>query len=116
MYSPDSSQLHAVREHIAGNHRRLRAIVESPGFRRTVGRLEGEQMQRVPLGFPRDHEAAVYLKYRQFLAGCEYPPEYACSPRFYAGVLNVLRRVAPLIRFLNEPLLKGRPSTLLRAR
>ncbi len=30
----DTPQLAAVREHIAGNHTRLRAIVESPGFRR----------------------------------------------------------------------------------
>ena len=32
MYSPETSQLLAVREHIAANHRRLRAIVESPAF------------------------------------------------------------------------------------
>ncbi len=46
LYAPDTSQLHAVREHIAANHRRLRAIVEAPGFRREVGRLEGERLQR----------------------------------------------------------------------
>ena len=55
MYAPDTSQLQAVREHIAANHRRLRAIVESPGFRRAVGRLDGEQLQRMPRGFPKDH-------------------------------------------------------------
>ena len=69
MYSPQTPQLHAVREHIAANPRKLRSIVESPGFRRRLGRLEGEQLQRVPRGFPRDHPAADYLKYRQFLAG-----------------------------------------------
>ena len=37
MYSPETSQLLAVREHIAANHRRLRAIVESPAFLRAVG-------------------------------------------------------------------------------
>jgi uncharacterized protein (DUF2461 family) len=87
--------------------RHLRAIVESPGFRRTVGRLEGERLQRVPRGFPRDHEAAEYLKYRQFLAGREFPSAFAYSARFYAGVLNVFRQIAPLTRFLNEPLLNG---------
>ena len=34
-----------------------------------VGTLEGERLQRVPRGFPKDHEAAEYLKFRQFLAG-----------------------------------------------
>jgi uncharacterized protein (TIGR02453 family) len=104
MYAPEPPQLQAVREHIAGNVGRLRAIVESPGFRRTVGALDGQRLQRVPRGFQKDHEAAEYLKYRQFLAGCEFPAHFATSPRFYSGVMTVFRHVAPLTRFLNEPL------------
>ena len=104
MYSPQTPQLQAVREHIATNLRRLRAIVESPGFRRQVGVLDGERLQRVPHGFPKDHPAAEYLKYRQFLAGREVPPAFACNAKFYATLLNVFRQVAPLARFLNEPL------------
>jgi uncharacterized protein (TIGR02453 family) len=38
MYAPDTSQLAIEREHIAANYKRLRAIVESPGFRTAVGR------------------------------------------------------------------------------
>jgi uncharacterized protein (TIGR02453 family) len=106
MYAPQTPQLHAVREHIAANSRRLRTIVASPAFRQAVGALEGEQLQRVPRGFPKDHEAAEYLKYRQFLAGREFPASFAASPKFYGGLLGVFRHVAPLIRFLNEPLLK----------
>jgi len=105
MYAPQTPQLQAVREHIAANVKRLRAIVESPGFRRQVGRLAGERLQRVPRGFPRDHEAAEFLKFRQFLAGREFAPALAASPRFYATLVSVFRRVAPLARFLNEPLL-----------
>jgi uncharacterized protein (TIGR02453 family) len=104
MYAPQTAQLQAVREHIAANVSRLRAIVESPGFRRQVGSLDGEQLQRVPHGFPKDHRAAAYLKYRQFLAGRELPAAFACSPRFYSTLVAVFRQVAPLARFLNEPL------------
>jgi len=104
MYAPQTPQLHAVREHIAANSQRLRAVVESPGFRRVVGTLEGERLQRVPRGFPPDHPAADYLKYRQFLAGRELPPALAASPKFYAAIVSVFRAVAPLTRFLNEPL------------
>jgi uncharacterized protein (TIGR02453 family) len=107
MYAPDSSQLQAVREHIAINVERLRSIVGSLAFRRTVGPLEGERLQRVPRGFPKDHEAAEFLRYRQFLAGHEFPPSFATRPGFYDAVLKVFRLVAPLTRFLNEPLRKG---------
>jgi uncharacterized protein (TIGR02453 family) len=105
MYAPDTSTLQRVREHIAVNPRRLRTLVEAPAFRRAVGKLEGEQLQRVPRGFPRDHEAADYLRFRQFLAGRELPPAFATSPRFYSALVTTFRQVAPLINFLNEPLL-----------
>jgi uncharacterized protein (TIGR02453 family) len=121
MYMPSTSQLHLVREHIAANHRRLRTIVESPAFRRVFGELTGERLKRVPLGFPKDHPAAEFLKLRQFLAGCEKPAAFATSPGFYRSVLSAFRVLAPLIAFLNAPLITdpGRgsdPSTWLSNR
>jgi uncharacterized protein (DUF2461 family) len=104
MYSPQPAQLYAVRAHIANNFRRLRAIVESPMFRRHVGGLEGEKLTRVPRGFQKDHEAAEYLKFRHFIAGAEFPAALAASPKFYSTLLTIFRQVLPLSRFLNEPL------------
>lgn len=104
MYAPETSQIQAEREHIAKNHRRLRKILDSPAFKKTIGKLEGEQLQRVPRGFDSDHPAADLLKFRQFLAGVEYPGRLATSPRFYPSIVNVFRTIAPLIAFLNEPL------------
>jgi len=100
MYMPHTSQLQLVREHIALHHRRLRAIVGKASFRKKVAALEGEKLSRVPRGFPKDHPAAEYLKYRQFLAGREYPPSFATSPRFYPTLLALFREIAPLCAFL----------------
>jgi uncharacterized protein (TIGR02453 family) len=106
MYAPPPPLLYAVREHIAANPRRLRTLVESPAFRRDIGALEGERLQRVPRGFPKEHPAAEYLKFRQFLAGREFEPAFATSPKFYSTLLALFRRAAPLMRFLNEPFRK----------
>jgi len=92
-----------VRAHIAANISRLRAIVESPAFRRGVT-LEGEKLTRVPRGFPRDHEAAEYLKFKQFVAGAALPADAAVGPKFYSALVRIFRQVLPLSRFLNEPL------------
>lgn len=108
MYAPQPPQLHAVREHIAANSRRLRTLVESPAFRRDVGTLEGERLQRVPRGFSKEHEAAEYLKFRQFLAGRGFEPVFATSPKFYSSLLTIFKRIAPVTRFLNEPLTKSK--------
>jgi uncharacterized protein (TIGR02453 family) len=107
MYSPEPAQLYVVREHIATNIKQLRAIVESPGFHRRVGKLEGEKLKRVPRGFAKDHEAAEYLKHRYFIAGTEFPAALAASPRFYSTLVSVFRQVLPLSRFLNTPLITG---------
>jgi len=106
MYMPQPQQLVAVREHIAGHHKQLRAIVESPGFRRLVGPLHGDRLKRVPRGFPHDHPAAEYLKFRHFVAGAELPASLATSPAFYKKVLTIFREVTPLARFLNAAVLK----------
>jgi uncharacterized protein (TIGR02453 family) len=107
MYAPASPQMAAIRAHIASSHKQFRAIVESPGFKKAVGSLEGEKLQRVPRGFAPDHPAAEYLKLKQFIVLREFPPTFACDPKFYKGVLGIYRQITPLIRFLNEPLIKN---------
>jgi uncharacterized protein (TIGR02453 family) len=104
MYAPQTSQLVRVREHLAANHQRFRAIVESPSFKKRTGGLDGQKLTRVPRGYPADHPAAEFLKYKQFLAGQEWPAAFATSPRFYTSLLGAFKDIAPLILFLNEPL------------
>jgi len=108
LYMPSSADLRAIRARIASHHRRLHRIVTGPAFRGAVGALDGERLSRVPLGYPKDHPAAEYLRFKQFLAGCEYEAEFAYGRRFYREVLTVFRAVAPLVRFLNGPLLEYR--------
>ena len=116
MYMPSGAVLYQVREQIAAEHRRLARIVGSAAFRRTFGALEGEQLKRVPRGFPPDHPAGPYLKFKQFLAGCERPAEFATSPAFYRTLVGAFKTLAPLVEFLNEPLVAGLQSgTLGRA-
>ena len=114
LYAPGTASLQRVREHIAANTHRFRSIVESASFTRKTGGLDGERLQRVPRAFSPDHPAGEYLKYRQFLAGRDYPPTFATSPRFYGSLLTLFREVAPLVSFLNEPIL-GAPRDPLRS-
>ena len=62
----------------------------------------------MPRGYLKDHPAARYLRFKQFLAGREFEAEFATTPRFYPELLRIFRAVAPLVRFLNTPLLEGR--------
>ncbi|MFB3852231.1 MAG: DUF2461 domain-containing protein [Vicinamibacterales bacterium] len=105
IYKPDRTELLLIRDHVARTHRRLRALVEAPGFKRVVGGIEGDPLRRVPPGYPPDHPAAEYLKFRHFLLGKQYAAAFATSPSFRGEVLRLFRRMAPVVSYLNEPLL-----------
>ena len=104
VYRPEPTDLHAIREHIADTHPAVHRISTSSAFRRAFGELGGERLSRVPRGYLKDHPAAHYLQFRQFLAGREFEAEFALSRQFYPELLRTFRAAAPLIRFLNTPL------------
>ena len=103
VYAPQTPQLHRIRGHIVANLQSFRSLVESAAFQR-IGGMTGTRLQRVPRGFPQDHEAAEYLKLKQYLAGEELDPQLATSPRFYGALLRRFTMLAPFIKFLNTPL------------
>jgi uncharacterized protein (TIGR02453 family) len=110
MYAPDASQLQAVREHIAEHYRQLEAIVTSPGFKR-IGGLKGDKISRVPRGFAKDHKAAPYLQQKQFLGFREEAATFAASPQFYQQLVKTMKTLAPLVNFLNEPLVASQATS-----
>jgi uncharacterized protein (TIGR02453 family) len=103
-YAPETADLARIRQHISDTHPELDRLTRAPAFRRTFQALEGEQLTRIPRGFAKDDPAGVYLKYRNFLAGREFPPTLATSAAFYPTLLGTFRAVMPIVRFLNEPL------------
>jgi uncharacterized protein (TIGR02453 family) len=105
MYAPQPPQLLRVREHIAETWPEIQRIVKKKAFTSHVPALEGDRLTRVPRGFAADHPAADYLKHRQFLAGREFPADLATKESFYPTLLATFTALAPLISFLNEPLM-----------
>ena len=114
MYMPSTSDLHAIRETIASTHPRLHRVVTSRAFTQAVGEMGGERLSRVPRGYAKDHPAAYYLQFKQFLAGSEYEAAFVTSPRFYGELIRVFKAVTPLVRFLNRPLLDALAHAPLR--
>jgi uncharacterized protein (TIGR02453 family) len=105
MWAPETPQLQAIREHIADHHRELTRIVTAPAFKK-LGGLKGDCLTRVPRGFAKDHPAARYLVFRQFMGVREEACDFATRADFYKHLLATFKAFVPLCRFLNEPLLK----------
>ena len=107
MWRPEPPELVRLREHIAGTWPELRGITRAAAFRKRFEELSGETMTRVPRGYPSDHPAAEYLKFRQFYAGAEFPAALAHSREFYPTLVSTFKALMPLVRFLNEPLVSS---------
>jgi uncharacterized protein (TIGR02453 family) len=104
LYAPDAAQLYAVRSHIAEHHEEFGALLRTAAFRKTVGTLTGETISRVPRGFDKAHPAAAWLMHKQWMAAREEAPAFATRPDFYKHLLATFTALAPLVAFLNEPL------------
>ena len=106
MYMPSSADLTAIREEITSSHPRLHRLVTSSEFKRACGEMIGDRLTRVPRGYAKDHPAAHYLQFKQFLGASEYEASFATSPGFYRELLRVFKAVTPLVKFLNQALLE----------
>lgn len=106
LYHPPSPELLAVRQHIASNAKEIKKILSNPGFASRFDKLDGDQLSRVPRGFPSDHPAADILRHKDFTVGITRPPEISEKPEFFDLVLDHFRAMMPLIRFLNAGIRK----------
>jgi uncharacterized protein (DUF2461 family) len=108
MYRPEPEELRCVREHIADHHERLDQIVKARRFRTLFGTLTGEQASRMPRGYPSNHPAEHYLRFKDLLAARELPPAEATRPQFLKILVETFEAMRPLIQFINEPILGRR--------
>jgi uncharacterized protein (TIGR02453 family) len=104
LYHPPSPELLAVRRHIANNVKVLKKILTHAEFVRRFEKLGGDQLSRVPRGFPSDHPAADLLRHKDFTVGITRPPKVSETTEFFDLVLEHFRAMMPLIRFLNAGL------------
>jgi uncharacterized protein (TIGR02453 family) len=107
LWRPLPEELRAVREYIMKHHERLQDIVQARAFRRMFGQMQGEQLTRPPRGFPPNHPAADYLRYKQFLASRTLEPRIATS-NLRETLVETFRALHPMVQFLNEAILANR--------
>jgi uncharacterized protein (TIGR02453 family) len=114
-WNPQAPHLLRIREHISTTYPEIDQIARAKTFTSLLGELDGERLTRVPRGFAKEDPAAEYLKYRQFLAGREFPPEFATSAGFYPALMATYKAILPLVRFLNEPLTTSQEGSSSRS-
>lgn len=110
LYMPGPEQLIAVRNYLAEHHVRFRTVSGNAKLRKLMGDLQGEELKRVPKGFPAEHPAADLLRKKQWLYYQRLDQELATSPKLVPEVTTRFQALIPVLEFLNLPLGKRKVS------
>lgn len=113
VYSPDRDELLAYRALIAEHHDEFQEILRDKKLRRVVGQLQGEQMTRLPKGFPCDHPAEALLRHRQWYLESVLDIKLLTTPRLVPELSRSFQAMAPTVEFLNRAFArKAKPKRL----
>ncbi len=105
IWMPPRESLARIRDALAEDHRGFERIVENPAFRRRFGPLDDEAtLTRTPRGFPEDHPAARWLRYRSFTVGRSLTERAVASPRLVRTLADHYAALTPLVRWINRGL------------
>jgi uncharacterized protein (TIGR02453 family) len=107
VYMPGPDALLAIRTHLAERHEEFTRITETRKLRALMGDMHGEQLPRVPKGFPCDHPAANLLRYKQWLFYVMLDPALATTPKLLAEIRKRFEAMMPFLDLLNQPLVRA---------
>ncbi|HZU29806.1 MAG TPA: DUF2461 domain-containing protein [Candidatus Angelobacter sp.] len=103
VYSPDRDELLAYRTLLQESHEELKEILSNRQLRKIFGDLQGEQMSRMPKGFPTDHPAEGWLRQRQWYLETTLDIKLATSPRLVPELARHFALMVPMVEFFNRP-------------
>ena len=104
-FMPDREQLQKVRAHLFTNHAEFRRMWRAAALRRAMPEDYSAYLSRAPKGFPAEHPAMEFVRATRLGIGVELPAEVAASPKFVSEITRRFRLAAPVVHFLNAPLL-----------
>jgi uncharacterized protein (TIGR02453 family) len=103
VWGPERDELLAYRGHIQENHEELAAILDEPKLRKAFGALQGEQLSRMPKGFPVDHPAEGLLRRKQWYLEHTLDAKVLLTSRLPQELAKRFELMAPFVEFMNRP-------------
>ena len=103
VWGPERDELLAYRTLIQESHEELVEILTEPKLRRAFGALQGDQLSRMPKGFPVDHPEEGLLRQRQWYLESTVDAKIICSPKLPQELAKRFELMAPFVEFMNRP-------------
>lgn len=107
VYMPPKEQLLAIRRHLLAHPAEFKRLIESKKLRARMTLHDPAALIRPPKGFPADHPAIEWIKWRQWGVAATLPAAEALKPTLAANIGAYFKLAQPLVDFLNDPLLRS---------
>lgn len=107
---PDLMQ--AVRSHLLDHHEQFTKMARNKALVELMGEVQGERLTRPPKGFLPTHPAIEWIKHKQWYFWKELDSDLATSPDLLPEVMKRMKKMHPVLEFLNEPLMGKRKKSL----
>ena len=118
VYMPEREELLAYRTLLQDRYQELQEILRRTKLRRMFGELQGEQLSRMPKGFPTDHPAESLLRGKQWYLEGTLDISILTSPKLLSELAKHFEVMAPMVEFLNQALVlvkKRKPEKMMFA-
>ncbi len=102
-YMPEKEQLLAIRRRLLDHHQEFGRLIGDPKLLRAFKVHDPVALSRPPKGFPAEHPAIEWIKWRQWGVTAHLPAETALKSNLAAEIEKRFRLAAPLVDFLNAP-------------
>ncbi|MEQ1924125.1 MAG: DUF2461 domain-containing protein [Pyrinomonadaceae bacterium] len=104
-HRPDGPELLKIRTAVANNTDEFLKIVNKKSFTDVLGNLWNDRLKSVPKGFDPGHEAAEYLKLKEFMAFSElHDDKFLASAEFPKQLVAMMKEMYPLVAFMRKAL------------
>jgi len=107
-WGPSKEDLKLIRDGIDFDAAPLRAVLNDPLFLENFGDLKGEQLKRMPKGFPADHDDIDLLRYKQFLLIRRFSDAEVLVEDFLMRVNATFTAMRPFFDYMSEVLTTDR--------
>jgi uncharacterized protein (TIGR02453 family) len=110
IWHPERDVMLLVRNHIAETHQELSRILADKKSRKLAGSLQGAALTRSPKGFDPEHPAAGFIKMKDWVLDVTLESNLATTPKLQSEIVTRFQAMAPLIEYLNQPLIARKPA------
>lgn len=105
LWMPEKNALAKIRDAIADDHVTFQKILAAPAFKRIYKKLSPQAvLTRTPRGYPPEHPAEGWLRYKSFTSSIAFTDTQVRSPRLPDLIARRYAAMVPLVRWLNTAL------------